>query len=543
MSKTLMTSAVIVMLLSVSAADSPEALLTVAERSGFKATATHVEVVALLDRLAAASPLVSRTSLGRSGEGREIPAVIISDPPLATPAEAARQIRREHKLVVMAIGNIHGGEVCGKEALGMLARELAATPSHPLLQDLIIILAPIYNADGNERFGKDNRPGQRGPEQGMGRRPNAAGLDLNRDFIKLEAPETRALVGFINAWNPSVFIDTHTTNGSYHRYVITYEGPKTPAGSQRLIEFTRDTMLPAITRIARAKYGVPSYFYGNFNRDHTRWTTYEATARFGTSYIGLRNRISILSEAYSYATYKQRVLGTRDFVKACFQYATANKTRVRQLLADLDAETTAAGRNPRDDDRVTLRSQIAAAPTTVIIAGQVEKSAEQSVEAAPGHRRRRRRTVSTGEPKDYEVELWNRFKAVHTVRRPYAYLIPGELTDVIDKLRRHGIKVETLSEGIELAVEVYRINAVTHAEREFQKHRLATVEATSRRETRRLLAGTVVVRTGQPLGNLIVYLLEPECEDGLTTWNYFDGHLNAGADFPVLRVPSPAVFP
>ncbi|MFQ5495100.1 MAG: M14 family zinc carboxypeptidase, partial [Phycisphaerae bacterium] len=159
MSKTLMTSAVIVMLLSVSAADSPEALLTVAERSGFKATATHVEVVALLDRLAAASPLVSRTSLGRSGEGREIPAVIISDPPLATPAEAARQIRREHKLVVMAIGNIHGGEVCGKEALGMLARELAATPSHPLLQDLIIIRAPIYNADGNERMDKGNRRG------------------------------------------------------------------------------------------------------------------------------------------------------------------------------------------------------------------------------------------------------------------------------------------------------------------------------------------------------------------------------------------------
>ena len=131
---------------------------------------------------------------------------------------------------MLAIGNIHAGEVCGKEALPMLAREILETPHHPLLKNLIIALAPIYNADGNERVSKQNRPGQNGPEEGMGQRANARGLDLNRDFIKLEAPETRALVRFFNTWKPHLFIDTHTTNGSHHRYTITYEGPKNPGG-------------------------------------------------------------------------------------------------------------------------------------------------------------------------------------------------------------------------------------------------------------------------------------------------------------------------
>jgi len=505
-------------------------LLTVAERSGFKATARHADVVALLDRIADASPLVTRTSLGHSGQGREIPALIISDPPIATPDEAKKQIREEGKLLVMAIGNIHGGEVCGKEALCMLARELTTTPKHPLLEHLIIILAPIYNTDGNERFSKNNRPGQIGPADGMGQRTNAAGLDLNRDFVKLEAPETRALVKFVSRWDPSIFIDTHTTDGSYHRYLVTYEGPKTVAGDQRLVEFTRDEMFPAITRITGERYHVLTYFYGNLNREHTRWTTYEATARFGTSYIGLRNRISILSEAYSYEPYKRRVLGTRDFVKACLEYAAENRKHIRALLSQLDRTTATA--DPSTDDQVAIRGQIAPAPEKVKVAGFVERPRED----ADAPRRYGPRSVSTGEPKDYEVELWNRFKPTLSVRRPLGYVIPPGHENVIEKLVEHGIEVGGLVQPSNLDVEIYEIDKVEFAKREFQKHHVATVEATPKRQMRRYPAGTVIVETAQPLGNLVVYLLEPECEDGLTAWNYFDDDLKPGAEFPIARV-------
>lgn len=151
-------------------------LETVAERSGWQATATHDEVMTLIGRLASRSSIMHVEALGRTVEGRSIPLVVLANPPIAS-AEAARE---SGKVVVFAFGGIHGGEVCGKEALLMLARELGQQPDHPLWNDVILAFAPVLNADGNDRMNPDNRPGQVGPIQGMGERANAQGLDLNR---------------------------------------------------------------------------------------------------------------------------------------------------------------------------------------------------------------------------------------------------------------------------------------------------------------------------------------------------------------------------
>ena len=214
----------------------------------------------------------------------------------------------------------------------MLLREICSSPHPALLKDVILAVAPIYNTDGNERVSKTNRPGQVGPEEGMGQRANARGLDLNRDFIKLEAPETQGLVRFLNQWNPHLFIDTHTTNGSYHRYTITYDGPKNPAGDSEVIGFMRKTFFPEVSAAFEKRTDLKAYYYGNFNRDHTQWTTYPAEARYGTTYVGLRNRLSVLSEAYAYAPYKTRVLATRDFVRECVETAVKHKAEITKLL-------------------------------------------------------------------------------------------------------------------------------------------------------------------------------------------------------------------
>ena len=164
--------------------------LTVAEKSGFKATSQFQEVVDFCNQLAKMSPLVRQTTMGTTTEGRKLPLLILADPPVATPEEA----RKSGKLIIYVQGNIHAGEVDAKEALLMLAREIATQPHPALLKNLVLLIAPIFNADGNERFSRTNRPGQVGPEEGMGVRANAQGFDLNRDFIKLESPEVRALV-------------------------------------------------------------------------------------------------------------------------------------------------------------------------------------------------------------------------------------------------------------------------------------------------------------------------------------------------------------
>ena len=190
---------------------------TVAESSGYRATSLHADVVGFLDSVAAAAPdAARRITLGASTEGRELAALVLARPPI----ESAHAWQSEHgeRLLVLAIGNIHGGEVDGKEALLSLARDIAMGEHRDLLNDLAIVILPNYNPDGNERIGPDNRRGQKGPADGMGVRHNAMGLDLNRDFIKADAPETRALITFAREWDPHLFIDAHTTNGSYHLY-------------------------------------------------------------------------------------------------------------------------------------------------------------------------------------------------------------------------------------------------------------------------------------------------------------------------------------
>ncbi|MFG0286110.1 MAG: M14 family metallopeptidase, partial [Phycisphaerales bacterium JB039] len=386
--------------------------LTVAEASGYERTASHEQVVAFLDELAAASDLVRLDSLGTTNEGRSIPLAIIADPPVATPEEA----RKSKKLVVLLFGNIHAGEVCGKEALLMLARELALGDERDLLQNLIVAVAPNYNPDGNEKFGPDNRPGQVGPEE-MGVRPNAQGFDLNRDWVKLEAPETRGFVRFMNQWDPAVIVDTHTTNGSLHQYTITYQGPKHPAGDQQIIEFVRDTMLPAITADLDERTNYKTFFYGNFADDHTKWTTYPATPRYGTPYRGVRNRLAILSEAYAYASFEDRVLGTLEFCRSILHYSAEHRKRIAELIEAADTRTAEASAS----DEIPLRVRAEAFDKKVTVLGYEESRDDD------GQRIK-------GEPKAYEVDLINNFVPTLTVTRPAAYLYPARLEQVTENL-------------------------------------------------------------------------------------------------------------
>src|SRR4029079_9388308 len=209
-------SSSLLLALLVMPAFSDDSLLTVAEKSEFQATSKHAEVVELCQRLAKASPRVKYSEFGTTSEGRKLPLLVIADPPIGTPAEAAKS----GKAVVLVFANIHAGEVDGKEGVLMLARELAEAKDSPILKNVVTLIVPDLNADGNDKFGVQKRNSQEGPAQGMGIRENSVGLDLNRDFIKLESPEDTALVQLINQWDPAIIVVCHTTNGSLHRHLI-----------------------------------------------------------------------------------------------------------------------------------------------------------------------------------------------------------------------------------------------------------------------------------------------------------------------------------
>jgi dipeptidyl aminopeptidase/acylaminoacyl peptidase len=501
---------------------------TVAERSEFHVTARHDELKSYLELLTERSDHVRHMEFGSTVEGRSIPAVIVSRPVVTSAVEA----KNCGKLIVLMLGNIHAGECDGKEALLALARDLALNPDDPILQHLVLVVVPNFNADGNERMAANNRPGQVGPEL-TGRRENAQGLDLNRDFVKLETPEVQALVRFMNDWDPHVFIDCHTTNGSRHRYALTFASPHNLAAAEAPRRFTNDVMLPAVMRRLEAN-GTDAFFYGNFDREHTRWTSYGHEPRYGIEYVGLRGRIAILAESYSYRPYKERIEATSAFVRECLSYLAEHRHEVMATLDAAAKQTVDASSKPDPTGRVPIRAKLVARADQAKVKGFEVRPNRAATPQANGSANR---PAASDKPKDHVVELVDRCEPTLEVMRPFAYTIPSDQSRIADKLRQHGIAIERLVEPVSCEVELIRAEKIDTTAAPFNRHRLRTATVAMRRERRDLPTGSVVVRTAQPLGNLAVYLLEPASDDGFATWNFFDHVARAGADYPVMRLP------
>ncbi|MFO0943430.1 MAG: M14 family zinc carboxypeptidase, partial [Pirellulales bacterium] len=240
-------------------------LLTVAESSQFKATANGEEVLIFLKQLAQQWEGSELHTIGTTTEGRPIQSLIIDPPEAKTEAD--------RPLTVLILGGIHPGECDGKEAMLAFMRDMSRDKQTDWRNKLRLIFVPNFNADGDARRGKGHRPGQAGPIEGMGIRENALGLDLNRDFMKLETPEARSLVATYNRFDVDVLIDLHTTNGSLHRYPLTYDVPHNPAASQLHDSYLRRDLLPTVTE-RLSKKGFETFYYGNFDRSHRRWDSY-----------------------------------------------------------------------------------------------------------------------------------------------------------------------------------------------------------------------------------------------------------------------------
>jgi hypothetical protein len=329
----------------------------------------------------------------------------------------------------------------------------------------------------------------------------------------------KALLHVMNTWDPLVIIDCHTTNGSYHRYKLTYDAPRYVAVDPKLVAFGQDQFLPATTKKVKAATGFDTFIYGNFDRGAagpTRWepSGYPGTPRFGIQYIGIRGRIGILSESYSYASFEDRVRASYAFVKACFEFAAENLDTVKAVAA--------AAAAPRET--VGLRSKHVAAGDPVKVLGY---------ESA----RRENGKVDLGSPKDFTIPVMTKMEPTLSVTRPAIYLIEPKYARAVEALKAHGIAVETLKEDVTVPAESYQVKKTTVARNTFQGHRTVDqVEVEKKEGDFTAKAGTFVVKTNQPLGNLAVYLLEPQAEDGLATWNYFDDRLDPDATYPVRRV-------
>jgi hypothetical protein len=515
--------------------------LSRAERTDYAETSRYSDVMDFIAELQRLSSLIRVEQFATTNEGRALPLVILSKPAIHTPAEAVSLERP----IVFIMANIHAGEVEGKEAAQHLMRDLVAGPLSPLLDKMVLLIAPIYNADGNERISINNRVQQNGPLGGVGTRENAQGLDLNRDFMKLETPEARGLVSNVfNKWDPQVIIDLHTTDGSYHGYALTYSPALNPNADRRVISFVRDKLLPQVSKSLREKYGYRTYFYGNFADASNRelppeqlanakaWVTFDHRPRFGNNYEGLRNRLAILSEAYSYLDFRKRVDVTDKFVRAILQYIAEHTTEVIRAVRDSDQYAIETGTTSGNEDGFGITFEKVPSQRPVrILAGSVTKTIDPRTNKA--------RLQATDEVRPVEMIEYGQFRATRRLRPPVAYLLKPNQQAAIDMLLRHGITVEVLTRESMLDVQRYRVKQLTHASFEFQHHRETKLSVAVEEGREVFPEGSFIVSMHQPKAALIFYLLEPESDDGLAAWNFFDPELERvikGSHSPVYPV-------
>lgn len=492
-------------------------LLTVAEQSDFKSTSDYSDVMTFIDQLKKSSPFVRVEKVAVSTEGRDIPLLIIGNPLPKSPADLAG----DKRIVVYIQANIHAGEVEGKEATLMYARDLLKDKNNPLFKDVILLICPNFNADGNEKISPLNRTHQNGPENGVGVRYNGQFLDLNRDAMKAESPEVQGvLMNVFNRWDPSVFMDCHTTNGSYHVEPVTFTWMVNPNSDNTLIKYMRDKMVPSMSKTLLDKYKIENCFYGEFVdmlNPEKGWIFEVAEPRYMTNYVGLRNRLAILNENYVYADYKSRVIGCYYLIHSLMEYSSTHKTEIKDMLLESDRKTVARGLKPSETDSFAIEYELKPAPEAATI-----KTYEAELTTDVNGRRSYKKT---DRQKTVTVPYLIDYHPLKSVSFPFAYLINTADPEISGLLKLHGIRIEKLASAVKLDVQKFEISELKGASRLNQGHYTNSIKGQIVNETIDFPAGTLVVRTAQPLANVAAGLLEPQSTDGMVVWNLFDRYL------------------
>ncbi len=509
--------------------------VTVVEATRYARTSLYHEVLDFLYQVEKGSSLVAIAPLTVSTEGRMDPLVILSKERVRTPNE----LRATGKPAVLVMANIHAGEVEGKEACQMLIREVASGRLAGLLERQVILVIPIFNADGNDKLGKNRH--DKGPEV-AGVRHNGQYLDLNRDYTKLESPEVGALVRLFNTWDPVLVVDMHTTNGSYHREPVSYTTCANANGPKALADYMWKRLFPEAAAQLKKESGFDSVPYGEFvegANPSKGWINEAIEARYGTNYVGLRDRLSILDENYSYADFQTRVLASFAYIRAVLEFTSANAEEIAALVRRADRETADS----------YFRQQFVAEATLERFWDVTVKGWEFTTEpVSPAEKaeypwRGDVKVIPTDVPHDYTVPYLALAAPKKTLPLSLGYIVLQGQDEVLKNLLAQGIVVEKLVEGCRLPAERFVIEKIELAKSIYQGRVQNMLTGHYEKTEAEVPSGSLFVDMRQPLARLIPVLLEPSSGDSLAAWGFLNRAIvrqwsNEPAPYPILRVDS-----
>lgn len=505
----------------------PEEWITPSERTDFRKTPKYDETMDFFRRLADESPMVSFGKFGQTPQGRDLNFVTVDRDALTEPD----QIRARGRVIVLVQSCIHSGEPDGKDACMIWLRDLVLTGrDKSLLDDVSFVMIPILNADGHEDFRATNRINQNGPEE-LGTRNTAQLLNLNRDFIKCDAPEMRAWMKLYNRWDPELFIDCHVTNGADFQYVMTYSiENRTNAISEPLRTFCADVFERELNERMTAE-GFPMFPYCDYPRRYA--PEFGATMevfdpRFSQSYVAYRNRLGLLLETHIYKPYKQRVMSTLETIRQSAFILAEHKQELLQAIKEADCATASA----------EFRK------TPFALTYQIDKERTDYVDYLGWERDTVKSDLTGGlwvkhnydKPMTYRIPLRQIPVPDVEIRVPDAYVILPQYGCLTELLDCHKLEYTFLEEAEELEVETYRYTGAKYAPVQ-SEGRVPVIEAPHTTQTERILCpkGSIVVDMNQPNAKLAVFMFEPDAPGSLTYWGFFNAHLQPFSEFFIRR--------
>jgi hypothetical protein len=487
---------------------------TPAEASGFRTTPSYADTLAYLQRVVDASHgQVSMQPFGTTPEGRPMMAVVAAKDGDMTPEKA----RAAGKPIVLLQAGIHPGEIEGKDAGLMLLRDFAVTGklAH-LLDHAVLVFIPVYSVDGHENSGPYYRINQNGPEK-MGFRGQSQYLNLNRDYVKADAPETIAWLKLWQAWKPDLLIDIHTTDGADYQYDLTYyteDAHKLPPS----IAAWQATVIEREAVPAYEKMGHLASPYLEFKdgRDPTRGIeNFGSGPRFSTGYAAIRNRAGLLIETHMLKPYAVRVRGTYDIVRAVLD--GINKDPAALTNASKDADAWAAALSAAPDASVPVTFKMDPTPKPFTLKGYAFTQVKSDISGD---------TWIQYEPtkkKSYPIQSWLALQPDVAAPLPAAWAIPPQWTVVIQRLDEHHIPYTTTTQPVAVPVVQDQLTDPKWAEKPFEGHHLLRdVAIKPMQQTVTLPAGTVIVRADDADAVLAANLLDARAPDSLLRWGYLD---------------------
>lgn len=490
----------------------PKEWQTFAEKTDYQQTSRYSENIDFARRLDNSSDWISYKTFGKSGEGRDLPLLIAATGDTFTPETA----RKSGKAVIFIQAGIHAGEIDGKDAGFALLRDIAITKTRAaLLKDVVILFVPIYNTDGHENWNPYNRINQNGPDE-MGFRANATNLNLNRDYMKADAPETRAWLALWNEWKPDFFIDCHVTDGADFQYNVTYEYAHFQEVAPEIKNWMDAHFDGKIVPQVEKEGNLLTHYVEFAGREITGGVaTFIATPRYASGYAPLRNRPGLLIETHMLKAYKSRVRGTYDVLWKTIEEINTSKTSLFEANASADAETIEAGKTYDANRQFPLLLQITDKAEMIDFKGIEYKYEDSPVSGA-------KRLVYGTQPLNIKIKKFDEARISASVAPPLYYIVPPQWAEVIKVLQLHDVKFTKLTKSLTTSVESYRLTEPKWSPAPFENRNPVSYKVVPIIENRTFPVGSVVIPLAQSSANVLIHLLEPNSQDSFAYWGFFN---------------------